>query len=188
MIVIFSEKGGVGKSNLSFTIAKDLDKHYYTNDSSIISSVYERSTYTDKKMAIDKDGVYDLGGFLTRYVTDVLDKASIVIIPTIADYNAMLKAIKVIDYVGVERAIVIANMIDKPQDLEEIQDVIMGKHPTVRVLPLKRSRIFKNGLESGQSARDINNASALNKHIYKAVIKQYENILMEISKWRNNLH
>ena len=181
MIVIFNEKGGVGKSNLSFSIAKDLDKPYITNDSSIVSSVYDKATFTDKKLPIDKNAVYDLGGFLTRYITDILDKARVVVIPTIADYNAMLKAIKVIDYVGVDRAVVIANMIDKPSDLEKIKESILEAHPKANILELKRSRAFMNGLESGKSIRDLLNSSALNKHTYKAVALQYETILKEVS-------
>jgi len=182
MIVVFNEKGGVGKSNLSFTFAKDLQKPYITNDSSIVSSVYDNSHFTDKKLPIDKTAIYDLGGFLTRYITDVLDQARIVVIPTIADYNAMLKAIKVIDYVGSERAIVIANMIDKEKDFKEIEEVIRESYPDVKIFPLKRSKAFKNGLESGNSLRDLNNQSALNKHTYKAVTEQYENIIKELTK------
>ncbi len=182
MIVVFNEKGGVGKSNLSFTFAKDLNKPYITNDSSIVSSVYDNAHFTDKKLPVDPTAIYDLGGFLTRYITDILDQARIVVIPTIADYNAMLKAIKVIDYVGSDRAVVIANMIDKDKDFIEICEVIQESHPKVRILPLKRSKAFKNGLESGSSLRDLNDQSSLSKHAYRSVTDQYEKILKEITK------
>ena len=180
MIVVFNEKGGVGKTNLAFSIAKDLNRKYITNDSSIVTNVYSNSEFVEKKIPVDTSAVVDLGGFLTRYVADTLNNARVVLVPTIADYNSMLKAIRVIDHVGADRSIVIANMIEKPSQLKEIQEVIHKSHPGTKILELKRSAIFRNGLENGMSATDMFNSNNLNKHTYKSVFAQYKTILGEV--------
>jgi len=181
MITVFNEKGGVGKTNIAYSIAKDLDRPYITNDSSIVSSVYDKARFIDNKMPIEKGTVYDLGGFITKYVADVLTASDLVIVPTICDYNAMLKAIKVIEFAGVEKCLIIANMIDRPQEHKEIVSVITEEYPTAKIMPLKRSKAFRNGLEEGLSMRELSDSSRLNKHIYKSILAQYENILKEIT-------
>lgn len=180
MIVIFNEKGGVGKTNLAHSIARDLKWDYITNDASIVTSVYDKARFIDNKLPIEKNTIYDLGGFITAHVSDVLKKADKVVIPTICDYNALLKAIKVIDYVGVDKAVVVANMIDNPKELQEIQEVILKSHPTIKILPLKRSKAFRNGLEEGMSLLELSALNGLNKHTYRSVMPQYQAILKEL--------
>ena len=181
MLVIFNSKGGVGKSSNAFSIAKDLKMSIITNDTSIISNVYDDTRYIDKKMPIEKGTMYDLGGFTTRYITDILDVADLVIVPVNADYNALLKGLEVIKYVGYKRCLVIANMIETKKDLEEIEEVIKNEYKKISILPLKRSRAFKNGLENGKSINDISSAG-LGKHNYKSLRKQYSEIIKYIKE------
>lgn len=181
MIVIYNPKGGVGKSNLAFSIAKDRKMPIITNDTSIISNVYKDTRYEDKKMPIEDNTMYDLGGFKTRYITDIIDNANLVIIPVTADYNALLKGLEVIKYVGYKKCLVIANMIETDKDLKEIKEVIKSEYKDIKILELKRSKAFKNGLENGKSVNDIS-SEGLGKHNYKSLRKQYQKILEYIEE------
>ena len=181
-IAVFNQKGGVGKSSLSYSFAKDLDYNYITNDESIIPNIYDKAKIELGEFKIINKCVYDLGGFKTPFIGKLLKSVDKVIIPTINDYNSLLRARDIIEYLEGKNCIVIANMIDSKQDLADITKAVQNTYK-VKVLPLKRTKAFKNGMESARSLNEIFNESGLTKHIYKSIQKQYKTILKEIKKW-----
>lgn len=182
-IAVFIQKGGVGKTNISFSLAKDLNMKYITNDTSIVASVYSNSAYYDKKIPLEDNVIYDLGGFITRYVQDILRNVDLVIIPTIADYNSMLKALDVIEFLNNnnKKHIIIANMIDNKKELYEIQSTINKTYPDTEVIEIKRTKALKFGLEHGMGFNEVFSSTALNKHVYKSISVQYKNLLKVIN-------
>jgi cellulose biosynthesis protein BcsQ len=88
-IAIFNKKGGVGKTPISFLLAKELGYHILTNDDNVISK--EMVTYQDK---IDMHGydniVIDMGGWIDDNTLDILQECDIVLIP----FNSKPNSIK----------------------------------------------------------------------------------------------
>ena len=87
-IVVYSIKGGVGKTTLSVQISQMLDYTYVTNDSHssahnlmpeekgflVSSEEYEEIPYDDKV-------VYDFGGFKDTRINDIIKKSNKIVIP-----------------------------------------------------------------------------------------------------------
>ena len=114
-IVVYSIKGGVGKTTLSVQISQMLDYTYVTNDSHssahnlmpeekgflVSSEEYEEIPYDDRV-------VYDFGGFKDTRINDIIKKSNKVIIPTltsIVDVQATLATLK--DVIEVNKNIII---------------------------------------------------------------------------------
>ena len=183
-IVVFSPKGGVGKTSISNSLFIDLKLDYITNDTSIITKLHDNATLITGELPSFDKTLYDLGGFNTPFISKALREADRVIIPTINDYNSILKTLEVIDFVGDKKVTVIANMVDSQTDIEEITSPIKNRHPKIKIFPLKRSKAFKRALESGNSLTFIYEETGLSKHNYKSIYAQYENIIKEMKKWR----
>ena len=89
-IVVYSIKGGVGKTTLSVQISQMLDYTYVTNDSH--SSAHNLmpeekgflvSTEEYEEIPYDENIVYDFGGFKDHRINDIIKKANKIVIPTL---------------------------------------------------------------------------------------------------------
>jgi len=91
IICLASTKGGVGKTSIAFSLAKDLDYRYMTNDMSVVVTKYSKARYNPSKMPLYKNTGYDFGGFVDKNSHEVLDASDMILIPTINDLNSVMK-------------------------------------------------------------------------------------------------
>lgn len=79
-ICLFNKKGGVGKTPLSFLIAKELGYKIITNDDNVIN---ENMVIYQEKIDIQdrEDIVIDLGGWIEDNTADILEACDIVFVP-----------------------------------------------------------------------------------------------------------
>ena len=115
--VVYSIKGGVGKTTLSVQISQMLEHTYVTNDSHssahnlmpeekgflVSSEEYEEIPYDDNV-------VYDFGGFKDTRINDIIKQAKKIVIPTltsIVDVQATLATLKDVSEVNKNIIIVI---------------------------------------------------------------------------------
>ena len=102
--VVYSIKGGVGKTTLSVQISQMLEFTYVTNDSH--SSAHNLmpeekgflvSSEEYEEIPFDENVVYDFGGFKDKRINEVIKQVNKVIIPTltsIVDVQATLATLK----------------------------------------------------------------------------------------------
>lgn len=181
MVVIYSSKGGVGKTSLAFSLAQDLNLGIITNDRCATYSVLkEKVKYIEGSMPIS-NALYDLGGFTTGYVLDVLNEADIVVIPVIADFNALQRALEIIGEIGEAKVLVVANMVESEEEYSFVKSILLEKF-TIPIVPLKRSKLISNSLLTGNSVRSLYEESGLSKYAYRHVWPQYEALLTLIQK------
>lgn len=181
IISCVNTKGGVGKTSFSFSLAKDLGNlGYITNDISIVPNIYKRAKYTKKVPLVD-NVIYDFGGFIDDNVLSIIKESDQIIVPTINDYNAMLHTLHVLEeiYPINKNIIIIANMIESEKDFKAIKEKILSKYDLL-IFPLKRSKLLKNALESGMSAKEIYKENKLSSHLYKNIYSQYKTILKRL--------
>ncbi len=197
-LAVITTDGGAGKTAIAFALAKELDYYLISNDDSVIELAYpDMAKVTNNPKVID-DTVYDFGGFVDAGVVDIIKSCDIVIVPCINDLNSKMKAIKTIqqlqDYN--KRFLVVATRVENNQDFNEIETAIQEKFKNILVLPLRKTKVLKNGLEFGSSPLELiaeskqvayagRNFIPEYKDILKYVLnddKQYETLLKEKSK------
>lgn len=177
IISIASTKGGVGKTSLAFSLAKDLSYRYATNDMSVVLSKYKNARYYPKKIPLYPDTVYDFGGFDCPHAEEILQQSDIILLPTTNDQNAIMKSLMLIKKFRERTILVFANMIENPNDAVMIREKIHTHFPGLAFTYLRRTKLLKNALESGMSASELYYSNNHTQHLYKQAFDEYQKIL-----------
>lgn len=185
-IVVYSIKGGVGKTTLSVQISQMLDYTYVTNDSHssahnlmpeekgflVSSEEYEEIPYDDKV-------VYDFGGFKDTRINDIIKKSNKILIPTltsIVDVQATLATLK--DVIEVNKNIIIAVNRTKNNNkstelkeylLEEIEK-LYGK-VNIPIIFVRDSSVLEDSLFDCEYVEIKAGNNRFKRHIYRNAIE-----------------
>jgi len=178
-ISVITTDGGAGKTALAFAIAKELNYYLLSNDDSVIEAVYQDMAQITKELPIIEDVVYDFGGFVDAGVLDIIKHSDIVIVPCINDLNSKMKAIKTINELKKynNRFLVVATRLENTQDFKEIKSDIQEQFQDIEVLPLRKTKMLKNGLEYGMSPLELIAESKQIAYAGRNFIPEYKEIL-----------
>ena len=185
-LVVYSIKGGVGKTTLSVQISQMLDYTYVTNDSHssahnlmpeekgflVSREEYEEIPYDDRV-------VYDFGGFKDTRINDIIKKSNKVIIPTltsIVDVQATLATLK--DVIEVNKNIIIVVNRTKNNNkstelkeylLEEIEK-LYGK-VNIPIIFVRDSSVLEDSLFDCEYVEIKAGNNRFKRHIYRNAIE-----------------
>jgi len=179
-IAIYSTKGGVGKTSLAYSLSRDLNLRYVTNDITE-SALKSNSKIYSKKIPLHDNVFYDFGGFEDEDAYNIASSVDLVIVPTICEMNSLFKAIRTIKKIKNENILVIATMTDKEQDFEQVKMVIKKYFPKIKVLSFRRNKLLKNSMEKNKSAFEFMKETKNKQHLFKNAFSDYLNIIKEIS-------
>ncbi len=182
-ISIINKKGGVGKTSLAYSLAKDLEYYLLSNDDSVIEIAYPDMAKIMEKPKLIEDSIYDFGGFVDSGVIDILNKSNFVIIPLTSDLNSFKKTVSIINEIENKNIILVANKAEK-DDFKEIESYFKEKY-NFPIFEIKNSRIWKKTFEEKKSVSEIKNNSKMNQYIYRNSINGYENLLNFIKENNN---
>lgn len=177
IISIASTKGGVGKTSLAFSLAKDLGYRYATNDMSVVLNKYKNARYYPNNIPLYPDTVYDFGGFVDKQSDEILRESDIIILPTTNDLNSIMKSLILIKNFREKTILVFANMIDNSNDAVIIREKIHEHFPNLAFTYLRRTKLLKNALETGMSATELYEMNNQTRHLYKQAYSEYHKIL-----------
>ena len=181
-ISIITTDGGAGKTAIAFAIAKDFNYFLLSNDDSVIESAYPEMAKIMSKPKIIDNTVYDFGGFVNDGIIDIIKHSDIVIVPCINDLNSKMKAIKTINELSKynNNFLVVATRLEAKNDFKEIDEAIKKKFNDISILPLKKSKIFKNALEYGLSPLELIVENKRLAYNYRNIISEYKVVLKHI--------
>lgn len=159
---------------LGFSLAKDLNLNYKTNDMSVIMQAYDRANFSEK-LQFQEQTLFDFGGFVSSGVRDIVSKSDIVIIPTRSDANSILKTISTMREISKlnKKVVVVANMITSQKEAKLINSKLQEFFQNFNIFFIRNSKVFNNALNYKQSVREFVNSNNLNKHTYRGIYEDY---------------
>ena len=179
IISVINKKGGVGKTPIAFSLAKDLGYYLQSNDNSVIESIYPDMAKISPSPEIIDNCVYDFGGFVSSGVLPILKESSTILIPTSTDYNSILRTVETIEEIQPYNSnlLIIVTKTEKESDFLSVKEAISQHFENLEFFELRLSKAFKNSIETGLSISELYHETPLSKCAYKSVYQQYTSIL-----------
>ena len=184
--VVYSIKGGVGKTTLSVQITQMLDYTYVTNDSH--SSAHNLmpeekgflvSIEEYEEIPFDDNVVYDFGGFKDTRINDIIKQAKKILIPTltsIVDVQATMATLK--DVIEINKNIIIvvnrAKNNNKATELKEYLDDEIKKLDSSINIPIifvRESSVLEDSLFDCEYVETKAGTNRFKRHIYRNAIE-----------------
>lgn len=187
IISIYNGKGGVGKTPIAYSLAKDLDAYLISNDDSIIEQAYpERALIVEEPKLIEGNVVYDFGGYIDKALAPILQASDCIVVPTNNDYNALKKTLATLfelhEMKVNARICIAATKLETQKDLESITEKIAADFPKIKIFQLRKSKAYSNSIESGQSIRELFKESPQNQYAYRNVYPEYKLLLRYVAQ------
>ena len=189
--VVYSIKGGVGKTTLSVQVSQMLDYTYVTNDSH--SSAHNLmpeekgflvSTEDYDEIPFDENIVYDFGGFKDSRINDIIKQASKIIIPTltsIVDVQATIATLKDVYEIN-KNIIIVINRTKNNNKAIELKEYLIEeinksyKDMKVSILFVRDSSALEDSLFDCESIENKAGTNRFKRHIYRNAIEDMNNI------------
>ena len=184
--VVYSIKGGVGKTTLSVQISQMLEHTYVTNDSH--SSAHNLmpeekgflvSIEEYEEIPYDDNVVYDFGGFKDTRINDIIKQANKIIIPTltsIVDVQATMATLK--DVIEINKNIILvvnrAKNNNKATELKEyLADEIkkLDSNINIPIIFVRESSVLEDSLFDCEYVETKAGTNRFKRHIYRNAIE-----------------
>lgn len=189
--VVYSIKGGVGKTTLSVQISQMLEFTYVTNDSH--SSAHNLmpeekgflvSSEEYEEIPFDEKVVYDFGGFKDTRINEIIKQVKKVIIPTltsIVDVQATLATLK--DVIEINKNIILVvnrtKNNNKAVELKEyLEDEIKKLYGNIKIpiIFVRESSILEDSLFDCEYVENKAGNNRFKRHIYRNAIEDTINL------------
>jgi len=178
-IIIFNQKGGVGKSMLATQIALyfdatiiELDPYGVLTQTLDDDRVYKVALNEDIPHITSGDVIYDFGGFDDIRLDAVSKNADLIIIPFNPTINALGTTLESYKRAKQQKLpiLFIVNAIIKDQDATDAIDYL--KETTkddIEYFIIPHTRALQTSENEGQSIIELANTSGLKRHTYRKI-------------------
>ena len=184
--VVYSIKGGVGKTTLSVQISQMFDYTYVTNDSH--SSAHNLmpeekgflvSSEEYDEIPFDENIVYDFGGFKDTRINNIIKQANKIIIPTltsIVDVQATMATLK--DVAQINKNIIIAiNRTKNNNKAIELKEYLTEEIKKsfqdleISIIFVRESSVLEDSLFDCEYVETKAGTNRFKRHIYRNAIE-----------------
>lgn len=186
-IVIWTSKGGCGKTNISAELILRLNYPAITNErESMLATILDKNRLLILKdnqnvPHIDCGVVFDFGGYIDQRLEEILHISDIIIVPTlpeISDIQGCINSVQTIRNYN-NKIVIIVNKTESQNDFPNVQNIIsqIGKYP---IFEIKKSRALPNIYIKKQSVEQMCLDSPLVNYSYKKVLAQLNTLISYI--------
>ena len=195
--VIYSIKGGVGKTTLSVQISQMFDYTYVTNDSH--SSAHNLmpeekgflvSSEEYDEIPFDENIVYDFGGFKDTRINNIIKQANKIIIPTltsIVDVQATMATLK--DVAQINKNIIIAiNRTKNNNKAIELKEYLAEEIKKsfqdldISIIFVRESSVLEDSLFDCEYVETKAGTNRFKRHIYRNAIEDMTILKKDLEK------
>jgi len=197
VISVISQKGGEGKTPISFNLANELGSRILTNDNDILELIFapnakimplkEIASYDLKNSG--KDFVIDFGGFVEAETISIIKDSDLVIVPTRNNPSSIKRGYQTIQELQKhnKNIIVVVTMTKKDRDFGQVQKHF--KDLEIKAFyELKLTELFGYSMEVGQTINEYVKDSPLMLHRYgrregqinDSILEQWDNLMTYI--------
>lgn len=195
--VVYSIKGGVGKTTLSVQISQMFDYTYVTNDSH--SSAHNLmpeekgflvSSEEYDEIPFDENIVYDFGGFKDTRINNIIKQANKIIIPTltsIVDVQATMATLK--DVAQINKNIVIAiNRTKNNNKAIELKEYLAEEIKKsfqdldISIIFVRESSVLEDSLFDCEYVETKAGTNRFKRHIYRNAIEDMTILKKDLEK------
>ena len=191
-IIIFNQKGGVGKSMLATQIALyfdttiiNLDPYSVLEKTLDDGRVYSVALDEDIPKITSGDVVYDFGGFDDHRLDIVSQTSDLIIIPFNPTINSLGTTIESYNRAKEQNIpiLFIANSVMKEQDaLDAIEYIKENTQDDIDYFIIPNTRALQTSENAGRSIIELADSSGLKRHTYRkisATIKELMKVIKE---------
>jgi len=195
--VVYSIKGGVGKTTLSVQISQMFDYTYVTNDSH--SSAHnlmpeEKGFLVSKEeyneIPFDENIFYYFGGFKDTRINNIIKQASKIIIPTltsIVDVQATMATLKDVTEIN-KNIIIVINRAKNNNKAIELKEYLLDEirklfnDLKISIIFVRESSVLEDSLFDCEFVETKAGSNRFKRHIYRNAIEDMINLKKVLEK------
>ncbi len=192
-IIIFNQKGGVGKSMLATQIALNFDATIVELDPyGVLSHTIDNNKI--HKVALDEDIpnisdnniVYDFGGFDDARLDQVSKNADLIIIPFNPTINALGTTLKSYKRANEQELpiLFVVNAVIKEQDATDAIEFLKEQtKDDIDFFILPHTRALQTSENEGKSIIELANSTGLKRHTYRKISRTMKELMKQIEDY-----
>jgi len=196
-VVVWSGKGGVGKSFIVANLLYAENNKWECCDLDPFGDIYDR--FTDKSIYIEEDEdipdlsneegdiIFDFKGGKDKRLFSTLEISDLLIIPLVPSLESLSTTLKSLDYIShikIKKLFVI-NMVDKDINVVDTIEVIndhLGYD--IEYTTIKQSKAYRTAINNGKSIIAMAKRKGIAGSAYRTHSKEIQTLLDKVETYR----